>query len=194
MTTIETQPGHRHLAEVCATHGLFREQLNGHCKTQKIADARHDLWFRLVIIEGFSLPKAGRIRGTRYDHTSVLHGVRKIAAQTLDTHPRSMAGCTDGEGGMTLDQIAKELGYTQTMLSGRRGGIQTGKHDIKARRRREFIPAAVGSGHDPEAIADYLGTVPVAVIHRARMHCMDTFGGPYDRSVEEMRDAMGERV
>lgn len=85
MTTIENQPGHRHIAEICAIHGLFREQLNGHCKTQKIADARHELWFRLVILEGFSLPKAGRIRGTEYHHTSVLHGVRKVASETLNT-------------------------------------------------------------------------------------------------------------
>lgn len=104
MTHIDNQPGHRHLAEVCAAHGLFREQLNGHSKRRNLAVARHELWFRLVILEGFSLPEAGRIRGARYHHTSVLHGVRKVATETLETSPKA-----------TLDQIRKAWQASEAM-------------------------------------------------------------------------------
>jgi chromosomal replication initiation ATPase DnaA len=87
LTLINDQPGRRHMAEVCAAHGLTREQMRGWNKTQKHVNARKDLWFRLVIIEQWSLPEAGRM--TRKDHTTVLYGLRRYAAEILGTPPKA---------------------------------------------------------------------------------------------------------
>ena len=87
LTLINDQPGHRHMAEVCAAHGLTREQMRGWNKTQKHVNARKDLWFRLVIVEGWSFPEAGRM--TRKDHTTVLYGLRRYAAEMLGTPPKA---------------------------------------------------------------------------------------------------------
>ena len=75
------------MAEVCAAHGLTREQMRGWSKTQKHVNARKDLWFRLVIVEGWSFPEAGRM--TRKDHTTVLYGLRRYAAEMLGTPPKA---------------------------------------------------------------------------------------------------------
>lgn len=89
---------------------------------------------------------------------------------------------------MTLDQIAKELGYTQTRLRQRR------PKGVTPAQRRQFAADAFALTHDLGAIAEYLSLKPQTIKHALRMHCMETFGGPYDRSVEEMRELMGERV
>ena len=77
LTLIDTQPGHRHMAEVCAAHGLTRENLRSWNKSQRYVRARKELWFRLMIVERtFSFPEAGRL--TRKDHTTVLHKLHAL--------------------------------------------------------------------------------------------------------------------
>jgi hypothetical protein len=83
--TIDTQPGHRHLAEVCAAHRLSRAELKGPIKLRIFTRGRQDFWFRLMVIERtFSYPEVARMSGDR-DHTTVLYGVRKFASRHLRT-------------------------------------------------------------------------------------------------------------
>jgi hypothetical protein len=84
---IYTQPGHRHLGEVCAAHGVTRDQLTRADKSWPIVAARHDLMFRLCVIEKWGKPKVGRF--LRKDPQTVYHGVRKYAAQHIGTSPRA---------------------------------------------------------------------------------------------------------
>ena len=88
LTLIDNQPGHRHMAEVCAAHGLTRENLRSWNKSQRYVRARKELWFRLMIVERtFSFPEAGRL--TRKDHSTVIYGMRKYAAELLGTRPNA---------------------------------------------------------------------------------------------------------
>jgi hypothetical protein len=87
LTLINDQPGHRHMAEVCAAHGLTREQMRGWNKTQKHVNARKDLWFRLKFIAGFSWTEAARM--TRKDHSTAIYGVRQWSSEHLGTHPKA---------------------------------------------------------------------------------------------------------
>lgn len=87
ISTIQTQPGHRQMAEVCASTGLTREQLRGWQKTRQRARARQQLFFRLVVIEGWSLQQAGQ--QARKHHTTVLYGYRTLAHRCLGTPIRA---------------------------------------------------------------------------------------------------------
>ena len=83
LTLIENQPGHRHMAQVCAITGLTRDNLRSWNKTGPYVHARRQLWFRLKIIEGFSWNETSAM--TRKDHTTALYGVRRWAAEHLGT-------------------------------------------------------------------------------------------------------------
>lgn len=85
--TIHTQPGRRQMAEVCASTGLTRDQLRGWRKTRDRARARQQLFFRLVVIEGWSLQQAGQ--HARKHHTTVLYGYRTLAHRCLGTPIRA---------------------------------------------------------------------------------------------------------
>jgi len=81
----------RHAASVLLHFpGVTLRDIGGVCKRWLIVDARHHLWFRLVIVEKWSLPETARrisilTRQTCKDHTSVLHGVRRVGQELYDT-------------------------------------------------------------------------------------------------------------
>lgn len=77
--TINTQPGHLHMQAVCDAHGLTPANLRSWNKCQPYVTARKDLWLRLVVIEGWSYPQAGRM--TCKDHTTALYGLRRRWAE-----------------------------------------------------------------------------------------------------------------
>ena len=87
LTLIDTQPGHRHLAEVCALTGLTRDNLRSWNKTKPYVRARKQLWFRLKFIAGFSWTEAARM--TRKDHSTAIYGVRQWSSEHLGTHPKA---------------------------------------------------------------------------------------------------------
>jgi hypothetical protein len=84
---LNSQPGHRQMAQVCASTGLTLEQLRGWKKTRNRARARQQLFFRLIVIEGWSLQSAGR--QARKHHTTVLYGYRSLAHRCLGTPIRA---------------------------------------------------------------------------------------------------------
>lgn len=53
------------------------------CKRRESVRARWAFWYHLVIIEGWSLPRAAR--RIKYDHTTVLYGLRRYASEHLGT-------------------------------------------------------------------------------------------------------------
>lgn len=73
----------RVMQEVCWRHGVTRADLEGRSKSQKFARARHDFWFRLVILHDKSLPQAAFSLGK--DHTTVLSGVQRFAHNEYGT-------------------------------------------------------------------------------------------------------------
>lgn len=87
LTAVDNQPGHRHMAEVCAITGLTRDNLRSWNKTQRYVRARKQLWFRLKFLAGFSWPEAARM--TRKDHSTAIYGVRQWASEHLGTHPKA---------------------------------------------------------------------------------------------------------
>jgi chromosomal replication initiation ATPase DnaA len=84
---ISAQPGHRHMAEVCALHGVTRDDLRSWNKARFIVNARKEFWFRLKIILGWSWSETAR--ATRKDHTTALYGVRQWAHKHLGTRPKA---------------------------------------------------------------------------------------------------------
>ena len=76
-----------HIAHVAADYGLTKDDLIGPSKSHRFATARKELFFRLVIVRGLTLTQAGNI--TRKDHTTVLYGLRKFAAQMFGTRPKA---------------------------------------------------------------------------------------------------------
>jgi chromosomal replication initiation ATPase DnaA len=67
----------RVMRDVCWRHGVTRDDLEARKKGQRFVRARHDFWFRLVILHGKSLPQAAFCLGK--DHTTVLSGVRRFS-------------------------------------------------------------------------------------------------------------------
>jgi len=59
--------------------------LTSHRRTRDLVTARHVLYYLLKTLTPKSLPEIGRLCGGK-DHTTILHGVRKITAKRLD-HP-----------------------------------------------------------------------------------------------------------
>lgn len=81
---IHKQPGHQHLLAVAGKYYLTLAEIRSGRKVHAQARARRELWFRLVIIEGYSYPMAAKLTGGRH-HTTVLSGLRKYARQKLGT-------------------------------------------------------------------------------------------------------------
>jgi hypothetical protein len=81
----------RHAASVLLHFpGVTLRDIGGVCKRWLIVDARHHLWFRLVVVEKWSLPETARrisvlTRQHCKDHTSVLHGVRRVGQELYGT-------------------------------------------------------------------------------------------------------------
>lgn len=86
---------------------------------------------------------------------------------------------------MTLDQIAKDMGETQSRLRELRDVNQY--NDGRARARREFIHRAFTEGHTPEAIGDYLDRSQTMVLHALRMICVEQHGAPYGQTLAEIK-------
>jgi|TARA_X000001316_G_C920639_1_gene34825 hypothetical protein len=57
------------------------------CNKREAVEARWAFWFYLVIEEGWSLTRSAR--RIKYDHTTVLYGLRKYAAEHLGTDPKA---------------------------------------------------------------------------------------------------------
>ena len=90
---------------------------------------------------------------------------------------------------MTLDQIARTLGFTQALLQSD-GGYGRAANRMAAQHRRTFMVHAFELGHDMEAIAKYLDRGKFTILHGLRMHCMQTHGAPYEQSPAELRQWM----
>ena len=87
-----------HIAAIAETYRLRTKDLVGPSKEQRLCVPRRELFARLVC-EPFrtgpdgkpmfrSLPQAGRVVGKR-DHTTVLYGLRKFAAENLNLPPKA---------------------------------------------------------------------------------------------------------
>ena len=63
---------------VCAYYGVSAQDLMSARRTVRIIRPRHVLFYLAKVLTGCSLPQIGRFLGGR-DHTTVLHGVNKIA-------------------------------------------------------------------------------------------------------------------
>ena len=90
---------------------------------------------------------------------------------------------------MTLDQIARTLGFTQALLQSD-GGYGRAANRMAAQHRRTFMVHAFELGHDMEAIAKYLDRGKFTILHGLRMHCMQTHGALYEQSPAELRQWM----
>jgi chromosomal replication initiation ATPase DnaA len=98
MTTLGLTPNaEAHIAAVLHLYPITRQALLGPTKAHIACLARRDLVARLMCIpykfKGTkpvyrSLPQAGRIIGKR-DHTTVLYGLRRYAAEAFGTHPKA---------------------------------------------------------------------------------------------------------
>lgn len=60
---------------ICGAKGVTLEEATGRSRLRSITSARHAIWL-LLRQTGLSLPAVGRITG--HDHTSVLHGLRRL--------------------------------------------------------------------------------------------------------------------
>lgn len=77
------RPGVINIATAAAKHfGLTRSEMLGKCRASKLAGSRHIAMFLAQTLTLRSLPEIGRMLGGR-DHTTILHGVRKIQARIL---------------------------------------------------------------------------------------------------------------
>ena len=76
-----------HVHAVCAAHGVSKADLFEQDKTRHKTEARQELMFRAVIRRGLTLPRAARL--LKRDHTTVLHGIRRHAAEKFGTEPRA---------------------------------------------------------------------------------------------------------
>lgn len=62
--------------EVCEKHGVTLMEIRSHRRARKITTARQEAYYLINQSTLLSLPKIGRLMGG-FDHTSVLHGIRK---------------------------------------------------------------------------------------------------------------------
>lgn len=68
----------RTLRETAKRHGMSVDAIKGHSREPRFVKARHEVMVALRD-EGFSLPRIGRILNR--DHTTVMHGLRKMGRQ-----------------------------------------------------------------------------------------------------------------
>jgi hypothetical protein len=66
-----------HIKDLCETYRVKKADLLGPSKRRIWVNIRQELYFRLVVLRGLSMPQAGRRIGKR-DHTTVLYGLRKL--------------------------------------------------------------------------------------------------------------------
>ncbi len=64
------------LDEVIKSHRVSKAMLTGRQRGRKIAEARHEAYFRLYNECGLSQPQIAKMMG-RSDHSSVCHGIKK---------------------------------------------------------------------------------------------------------------------
>ena len=97
LTTTPGLPAEAHIAAILQAYLVNRGDLLGPSKCQKHVRPRCELYARLLCEPfGFrdgnvvyrSLPQAGKIVGKR-DHTTVLYGLRRYAAEMLGTAPKA---------------------------------------------------------------------------------------------------------
>ncbi|MFO0739154.1 MAG: helix-turn-helix domain-containing protein [Labilithrix sp.] len=71
------------LDRVCREHHVTRAEVCSRNRSRSVANARHDLWWRLRHLHSlaFSYVEIGRL--FERNHTTVLHGVRAWEAQML---------------------------------------------------------------------------------------------------------------
>lgn len=69
-------------AAVCAAYGVSLQDLLSQRRTRDLTLPRHVAYYLAKELTHFSLPMIGRHMGGR-DHTTILHGCRKIAAKLL---------------------------------------------------------------------------------------------------------------
>jgi chromosomal replication initiation ATPase DnaA len=72
------------IRQVALKHRFLPEKLTRHGKYRPLVAARQEAWLRIIAEANYSYPRTARITGG-WDHTSVMHGVRKYAHETLGT-------------------------------------------------------------------------------------------------------------
>ncbi|GLK78019.1 hypothetical protein GCM10008171_32730 [Methylopila jiangsuensis] len=65
---------------ICRRHNLTRAELMSERRFKHITMARQEAYWWLSKLTGWSLPRIGRLMGG-FDHTTILHGVRKHQAR-----------------------------------------------------------------------------------------------------------------
>lgn len=75
------RPGAREIMrQVCEKHGVTLLAIKSDRRQKFLVNARHEIFYRLVMETEMSLPAIGRLCGDR-DHTTVLHGYRNHATK-----------------------------------------------------------------------------------------------------------------
>ena len=71
------------ITRACEFAGVPLEVIMNPCKRPAQVRLRWAFWYHLVIVEGWSLPRAAR--RVNFDHTTVLYGLRRYAADEFGT-------------------------------------------------------------------------------------------------------------
>ena len=87
-------------------HQLTPRILKSRAKAPEIVAARRRVWWEMSIVNRWSLPVAGRVSGG-FDHTTVLHGIRKLAQERYGMPFRS--GLEDIRRAWVLDPDSHPL-------------------------------------------------------------------------------------
>ena len=78
----------RHLKTIMKIHKMNLDDMKVKTKKINYVAARHHFWFLLCVESGWSLPRAAR-KTNHSDHTTVLHGIRKLSTEFYDTPPNA---------------------------------------------------------------------------------------------------------
>lgn len=71
------------IRETAALRGISLEQIMGRSRYREVTAARFEIYHRLSVELGYSLPMIGKTLGR--DHTGVLHGIRKHQRELGET-------------------------------------------------------------------------------------------------------------
>ena len=91
------------IREVCLKHSVKLNEIMSTRRRRNIVDARHEAFYRLKNETSLSLPQIGRMMGG-FDHTTVLHGVKRHEARfntgekslkQSQTFTETTVGCRD---------------------------------------------------------------------------------------------------
>lgn len=71
----------KHSETILKLYGFTLKELQVKTKTGYIVEARNYFWLLLIVEDNWSFPRAAKVTG--HDHTTTMHGVRKLARELL---------------------------------------------------------------------------------------------------------------